>query len=106
VRYDYIFLQGVVSKEPTPQLQHNTVTAQKIYFAFEGSAFRSPSATCTARCAMVAIWEEVYSLGGRAGGVGGRGRRRASQREGGGGGGGGYVLGRQAGRPEGRQVGR
>jgi hypothetical protein len=31
-------------RRETPQLQHNTVTAQKSYFAFESSAFRSPSA--------------------------------------------------------------
>jgi hypothetical protein len=35
----------VLLRRETPQLQHNTVTAQKIYFAFESSAFRSPSAT-------------------------------------------------------------
>jgi hypothetical protein len=34
----------VLLRRETPQLQHNTVTAQKIYFAFESSAFRSPSA--------------------------------------------------------------
>jgi hypothetical protein len=34
----------VLLRRETPQLQHNTVTAQKIYFAFESSAFRFPSA--------------------------------------------------------------
>jgi hypothetical protein len=33
----------VLLRRETPQLQHNTVTAQRIYLAFESSAFRSPS---------------------------------------------------------------
>jgi hypothetical protein len=41
-------------RQGTPQLQHTTVTAQKIYFAFESSAFRSPSATTKHTCAALA----------------------------------------------------
>jgi hypothetical protein len=40
----------VLLRRETPQLQHNTVTAQKIYFAFESSAFRSPSAALSRSC--------------------------------------------------------
>jgi hypothetical protein len=37
------FLCSLLRREE-PRLQHNSVTAQKIYFAFESAAFRSPSA--------------------------------------------------------------
>jgi hypothetical protein len=61
----------VLLRRETPQLQHNTVTAQKIYFAFESSAFRSPSDGWIQE-------EEVGGWGGSAGGLGGEGTVRVT----------------------------